>query len=194
LIDSSQRRRCKPVVAACLSCLLVAACSTPPPPNAFEEAFDDDTKPWQEIQTQLPAAPKEGDLVSFQVSGATQYRFALDAKSIDIGSDGVFRYTIVAISPEGARNVSYEGIRCLTSEKKIYAIGRSDGSWSRSRSAAWKRIQDVSLNRQDAALEDEYFCPGGYAARSRAEIVARMHPRLAPSETTFDDQTRNGDR
>ena len=194
MIDSLQARRWKPAVVAVLSGVVFTACTTVPPPNAFESAFEDETKPWQELQTQLPAAPNAADLVPFQVSGATQYKFALDAKSIDIGSDGVFRYTIVAVSAEGARNVSYEGIRCLTSEKKIYAIGRSDGSWSRSRSAAWKRIQDVSLNRQDAALEDEYFCPGGYAARDRAEVIGRLRPRLAPSETTFDQNSREGVR
>ncbi len=194
MIASSKERWPKPVVGLLLLTLL-AACTTPPPPSAFEEAFDDDTKPWQEIQTQMPAAPRDADLVDFQVSGATQYRFAIDAKSLDIGSDGVFRYTLVATSPQGVRNVSYEGIRCATSEKKIYAIGRSDGTWSRSRSAEWRHIDEkTGLNRQDAALENEYFCPDGYAARDRAQVIARMHPRLAPSETTFDEQTKGAVR
>jgi hypothetical protein len=154
--------------------LLVVACSTPKPPSQFESDFDDETKTWTEIQTELPAAPQDADLVKFLVGGASQYRFALDQKALSIGSDGVFRYTLVATSPQGARNVSYEGIRCETAEKKIYATGRTDGTWARSRTAAWSRIEEVGANRQHAALMKEYFCPDSYPARKTSDIVARL--------------------
>ena len=167
----------------------VAACTTTPPPNPFEQAFDDDTKTWQEVSAKLPPMPKDRDLVGFSVSGATSFVFEIDASTLDIGSDGVFRYTLVATSPQGARNVSYEGIRCATGEKKIYATGRADGTWVRARNAAWTRIEEVGNNRQHAALETEYFCPDQYAARNVRDIVRRMRPRLPPSEAAFDEQT-----
>jgi hypothetical protein len=169
-----------------LACVLVAACAAPKPPSAFEEAFDDETRPWQEVETQLPAKPLAADIVPFQVSGGTDYRFGIDAKSLSIGTDGVYRYTLVATSSQGARNVSYEGIRCETGQKKIYAIGRSDGTWTKSRSAAWTPISDFGINRQDAALLHEYFCPDGYAARTAREVFARMGRRLPSSEVTAD--------
>lgn len=157
---------------------LVAACATPKPPSAFEQDFDDQTKTWQEVQTQLPPVPRDDDLVVFGVSGGTQYRFGLDPRSLTIGSDGVFRYALVATSPQGARNVSFEGIRCQTGEKKIYATGRPDGSWVRVRNAGWSAVEEVGNNRQHAALMKEYFCPDSYPARDVAEVLGRLRVRL----------------
>ena len=164
----------------------LGACGTPKPPSAFEEAFDDEERPWQEVETQLPAKPADADIVPFEVSGGTSYHFGIDTKSLSIGTDDVYRYTLIATSAQGARNVSYEGIRCETSQKKVYAIGRADGTWVKSRSAAWAPIVDVGINRQDAALLREYFCPDGYAARTPREVFARMGRRLPSSEATSD--------
>ena len=167
--------------------LLVAsltACADVKPPNAFEQAFEDESVPWQEIQTQLPAAPQASNLVGFAVSGGTQYRFAIDATSLAIGTDGVFRYVLVATSPQGVRNVSYEGIRCQSRERKTYAIGRTDGTWVRARNAAWVPVEEVNANRQHAALMKEYFCPDAYPARDVAEVIGRMRVRTEPTNTT----------
>jgi hypothetical protein len=174
--------------------LLVGACSTPKPPSPFEKDFDDEEKPWVEVQSQLPPMPEERDLLDFDVSGATQYRFSIDTYTLSIGTDDVFRFVLVATSPSGARNVSYEGIRCETGEKKIYATGRSDRTWVRSRNATWTKIEEVGNNRQHAALEKEYFCPEGYRARSVNQVIARLKPHLPPSEATFDDQTKGINR
>jgi hypothetical protein len=157
---------------------LLAACSTPKPSSKFEEDFDDDTKSWQELLAELPPAPRDADLVTFSVSGASQYRFALDAYTLSIGSDGVYRYVLVATSPAGSRNVTYEGIRCETAEKKLYAIGQPDGSWVRARSAAWTRIEEVGNNRQQAALMKEYFCIDSYPTRTVNEILVRLRNHL----------------
>ena len=158
---------------------MLSACSTPaPPPSAFEQAFDDETKSWQEVSTQLPPAPQERHLVVFGVGGATQFRFAIDAYTLSIGSDGVYRYTLVATSPAGARNVSYEGIRCESAQKKIYATGRPDGTWVRSRNAAWTPIEEVGINRQHAALMKEYFCVDGYPSRRISDVLARLRVTL----------------
>ena len=172
------------LVAAVVT-IAVAGCAEPKPPSVFEQAFDDETLPWVEVQTQLPAKPEDADLVGFLVSGATSYRFAIDARSLSIGTDGVFRYTLVAISAQGVRNVSYEGIRCGADQRKIYATGRTDGTWIRARNATWTRIEEVGNNRQHAALEKEYFCPEAYAARSTKEIIDRMRVRLPASEASF---------
>lgn len=194
MIVTRRDRRAGRIATILSVAAFVGACTPPKPPSAFEEAYDDEAKPWVEVQTQLPAPPNAATLRSFAVSGATQYRFEIDPKSLTIGTDGVFRYTLVATSPSGVRNVSYEGIRCEKGEKKTYAIGRSDGTWVRARNAAWTPIEDVNLNRQHAALEKEYFCPEGYAARDVKDILARMTPRLAPSEASYDQQSKGLDR
>ena len=157
---------------------LLAACAAPKPPNQFEQDFDDQTKTWQEVQSALPPAPRDADLIAFNVSGASQYRFAIDGYTLTIGSDGVYRYVLVATSPQGSRNVTYEGIRCETGEKKLYATGQPDGTWVRSRSAAWTPIEEVGNNRQQAALMKEYFCLQSYPTRSVREILVRLNQHL----------------
>jgi hypothetical protein len=174
--------------------LILGACAAPKPPSAFEEAYDDETRPWVEVETQLPSPPAASDLLNVSVGGGTSYRFQIDKQSMSIGSDGVFRYTLVATSAAGSRNVSYEGIRCDTHQRKIYAIGRADGTWVKARNAGWAPIEDVGNNRQHAALEKEYFCPEGYAARDIGTIIGRMTPGAASSEAIFDRQTKGIER
>lgn len=133
----------------------------------FEEDYE--KKEWQELEVQLPVAPKPESLVPFYVSAATSNRFFVDGKTLSVGNDGVVRYVLLVLTPEGGRNVTFEGMRCETRERRIYASGRQDGSWSRSRKNEWVRIQDVYANRHHAALFLEYFCPGGVIVRDADE-------------------------
>ncbi|MFC5301454.1 CNP1-like family protein [Azospira restricta] len=121
-----------------------------------------DEKPWEEVQYQLPPAPDVKNLVPIDVGSLTENKFAVDEPSVTFGADQVVRYTLVATSPGGARNVSYEGMRCATAERRLYAFGRADGSWSKARNGQWLRISENNLNRHHAALFRDYFCtPGG---------------------------------
>ena len=124
---------------------------------AFDEDYD--AKPWQEVAVELPPAPATANLLPFYVSPATENRFFIDGASLGAGSDGVIRYTMVVEAAGGARNVTYEGLRCSTRELRIYAFGQRDGSWSKSRSNDWRPVQDAAANRQHAVLMSEYFCP-----------------------------------
>lgn len=144
----------------------------------FEEDYE--SKQWQEIEVQLPAAPKQETLLPFYVSAATENRFFIDGATLTVGSDGVVRYVLLVLTPQGVRNVTYEGMRCLTRERRIYASGRQDGSWSKARKNEWVRIQDAYANRQHAALFLEYFCPVGNivqdAAEARNALIKGVHP------------------
>lgn len=133
----------------------------------FEEDYE--SKQWQEVEVTLPEAPKERNLVSFYVSAATSNRFYIDASTLSVGSDGVVRYVLLVLSPEGGRNVTFEGMRCESRERRIYASGRLDGSWSKARKNEWVRIQDAYANRHHAALFLDYFCPFGNIVRNAAE-------------------------
>ncbi|MEW5944441.1 MAG: CNP1-like family protein [Pseudomonadota bacterium] len=148
----------------------------------FEGDFDNE-KPWVELQAQLPASPREENLLPFFVSAVSDNRFFVDAPSISVGSDGVVRYTLVVKSDGGAVNVSFEGIRCGARERKLYAFGRADGSWSRARAAKWEAIRYQERNRQHHMLSDDFFCPGGMIVGSPQEAVEAlrrgMHPRAA---------------
>lgn len=133
--------------------------------------FDEDyeAKKWEEIEVQLPAAPRQQDLVAFYVSAATDNRFFVDQASISVGGDGVVRYTLVVLTAGGVKNVSFEGMRCETRERRLYAFGRADGTWSRSRNNQWERVREAVNNRHHAALFQEYFCPDGMMVRNVEE-------------------------
>lgn len=142
------------------------------PAEASDFDGDYDVKAWEELQVQLPAAPRSEAFLPVYVSATTENKFQVDADSITVGSDGVVRYSLVIVSASGAQNVSYEGMRCATAERRLYAFGRSDGSWSKARSNRWVKIQESTLNRHHAALFREFFCPEGMTVRDADE--ARM--------------------
>jgi len=153
---------------------LLAASFTAQAQSRFEEDFDDKDKPWQEIAVQLPAAPKPENLAPFYVSATATQTFAIDTESLTVGSDGVIRYTLVAVSDAGAKNISYEGIRCATYERKLYAFGQADGSWSRSRRDQWERINNNASNRQHGALARDYFCVEKTVAGTAKDMIERI--------------------
>lgn len=130
---------------------------------AFEEESGE--KAWAEIEIQLPLYPKTENLLPFFVSSASDNQFMIDSESITVGSDGVVRYTLLVTSASGAKNVSYEGLRCDSAERQLYAFGRQDKTWSRARKAQWVKLQNPDLNRQHAALYFEYLCPNGTVVR-----------------------------
>lgn len=150
--------------------------------SRFEEDFDDKDKPWQEIAVQLPPAPQPENLAPFYVSATATQSFAIDTKSLTVGEDGVIRYTLVATSDSGAKNVSYEGIRCATYERKLYAFGRTDGTWSRSRKDQWEKIVSNAINRQHAALARDFFCEETTIAGKADDMITRIRNNRALSQ------------
>lgn len=160
--------------AIAIAVALIAGMSVAHAQSRFEEEFDDKDKPWQEVAVQLPASPRPENLLPFHVSPTATQSFAIDAQSLSVGADGVIRYTLVALSDSGAKNISYEGIRCASYEKKLYAFGQPDGGWTRSRRDQWERIQTHANNRHHAALVKDYFCLEKTIAGKAEEIVERI--------------------
>lgn len=142
---------------------------------------DFDAKPWEEQKQQLPAAPKESNLKQIEVGPATSFRFFVDTESINVGTDGVVRFTLIARSDGGATNVSYEGIRCDTQERKIYSLGRPDGTWVAARNPAWAVLARQFVNPVHTVLYEDYFCPDRRIVSNVSEAVDSItnggHPR-----------------
>lgn len=127
----------------------------------------------------LPAPAQKNNLLSFYVSPTTTLEFAVDAKSVSVTEEGIVRFVLVVTSQSGASNISYEGIRCSTGEKKLYAIGQTNGSWSVARKDVWDIIIDRGINRQHAALAKDYFCETGMVAGKAEVIVDRLRKKKA---------------
>jgi hypothetical protein len=136
---------------------LPAAAQWSPMPG-FEADFENDTKTWKEIQAQIPAYPKPENLVRVPTGTATSHQFFIDTRSLALGEDGVMRYTVVAKTAGGATNVTFEGMRCQTRERKLYAIGRSDGNWVRARDSDWQRVVLRDLTPHHHTLYHQFFC------------------------------------
>ena len=146
-------------------------------------ADEDDYQPprlWQEGEVQLPPAPSREGLLPLYVSAATANKFFIDGASLSVGTDGVIRYVIVVETPGGARNVTFEGMRCETRERRLYASGRAAGTWSPSRNKRWEPIRDAVANRHYAALFSEYFCPIGVQVRNAAEALTALRRGVHP--------------
>jgi len=143
----------------------LAACARPPagdgdPKSAF------DNKTWQEQKASLPPFPKTGNLAPIYV-GPTTFEFLVDTTSISVNEDGTIRYTLIARSSSGAMNVSYESIRCEIYERRLYALGRSDGTWSQARNTKWVPIRGA----QYTTLADDFFCTNRGRARAAEDVV-----------------------
>lgn len=124
-----------------------------------------------ELAWELPAAPKAENLLPFYISTTTGQSFAVDAASLTVGKDGIVRYTMVGTSAGGAKNVSYEGIRCMTMEKKLFAFGHADGSWAKARDPQWDAIQTKGANLQHANLATDFLCKNSLSPGHTKQIL-----------------------
>jgi hypothetical protein len=142
---------------ACAAALVLsAAAALAQPRSDWETEYE--KRNWREAEVVLPAPPKREDLIEFSVSASSDFRFYIDRASLSVGKDGVVRYTLLARSPAGVENVSYEGIRCVGGEFRIYAYGNPDRSW-RAVSQPWRQIAINAMQRWHQVLRREYFCP-----------------------------------
>lgn len=131
-------------------------------------------KAFKEDAVSLPAFPRDADLIEFKVRGPSRNRFHVDPGSLSLGEDRVVRYALVIKTPGGSSNVSYEGMRCKTSEYKVYAYGSVDGKWVAAREPQWKEVGATPSNFHYGLWVD-YFC-GSESVRGRnaADLIANL--------------------
>ncbi|MBP6707813.1 MAG: CNP1-like family protein [Candidatus Accumulibacter sp.] len=150
--------------------LLVVVLAFPASGGSVGADADAEQKRPQEVEVPWPAFPQPENLTPFVVSATTENTFMIDGASLSVGGDRVVRYTLVIISSSGAQNVSYEAMNCLTGERRLYALGRADKTWSKARNDQWEKIRENTLNRHHAALFSEYFCPLGIPTQTADDL------------------------
>jgi hypothetical protein len=142
--------------------------------------FDAD-KDKPESEAKLPAPPQAGNLLRFDPGRPGSMTHFIDAASLSVSADGIVRFTSVAKGEGASQNVAFEGIRCTTREKKTYAYGKSDGSWSELRDPQWTPIRSLSSDGYRFTLYQDYFCPARTTIRTSEEGIAALkrggHPR-----------------
>ena len=115
---------------------------------AADDGIEDgsEVRKWQEAAVEFPAFPRQEDLLAFYVSAATDNRFFVDGSTLSIGGDGVVRYVLVIEAAGGARNVSFEGMRCQpesgasTPRVAWTGLGRDRATTSGRRFHRWRQI------------------------------------------------------
>lgn len=150
--------------------LALAACGRAGPQSDWERKHE--VRLPSEEAAPLPPYPQRSQLIEFFVAASSEFRFFIDAASLSVGADGVVRYILVARSPAGVENISFEGMRCATSEVRLYAVGR-DGSWA-GKPGEWREIAPRSVQRWHNALYREYFCPHKQPIGSASEAIEAL--------------------
>jgi len=178
-IESNHHPIARRMLGAVLLFCALNACAE----DRREHGAGEDSAAVQELPWQLPAAPQAEDLLPFYTSITTGQSFAIDAKSLTVDKDGIIRYTMVGTSAGGARNVSYEGIRCATMEKKLFAFGHADGSWAKARDPQWDAIPTKGANLQHANLATDYLCKNSLSPGKTAQILSDLrYHRATPGQ------------
>ena len=169
---------------------LLAACGRTPVKSDWER--QNEARLEKEARDPVPvppAFPRKENLVEIAVRGATGFRFYVDGATLGVG-DGVVRYVLVARSPEGVENVSFEAIRCATAEYRVYALGRADGTWG-GRASEWRAIAARPQPRH-TALQREYFCPQSQPIQSADEGVDALRQGGHPFARGFSGDALRG--
>lgn len=156
--------------------LLMAAATVLAQPAPEDRSPGDDLegKSWPELKALLPTYPRPDNLVRIYVGPTTTFEFYVDTSSLKVTETGIVRFTLVARSSSSAMNVSYDGIRCDSRERRSYAFGQFDGTWLQARNSQWVPIGRAQANSQYATLADDVFCPAGGRVRTAAEAVQAL--------------------
>lgn len=160
------RRRLAGLAAAALALAAAPGLLAQPADQKSDWELEQEKRFIKEGEVRLPPRYREEDLLEFEVGRTVSFRFYIDKASISIDADQVVRYTLVARSPRGVENVSYEGIHCTSGRTRGYAVGQPGGGW-RPVNQDWAEVQKLWTR----VLRTDYFCPLHRAIYNPAEGV-----------------------
>jgi hypothetical protein len=172
-------------LAAALAC--GGALAQQPRDRAADAIDFDADKAKGESEAPLPPPPKAENLIKYDPGRPGSMSYYIDAASLSISADGIVRYTNVAKGDGSAQNVTYEGIRCDSREKKTYAYGRPDGTWSPVREPQWSPIRTPNVEGYRHALYQDYFCPSRGRIRTVKEGIDALRRPAHPGAVDFSN-------
>lgn len=155
-------------------------------PVGFDRGLKLEKKPWVEGDAEFPALPGKVDkLIELNVSTAgLPYRVYIDPLSLHVGDDRVVRYTVVMVSGNGVRNITYEGLHCGERTFRRMAYG-GDGEWHTINNPAWQRISGGGINQYRKLLYDVYFCDVANRYQNADELARKLRSGIDPATTEF---------
>ena len=166
---------------AFLFLVLLAGCAAPPEVSDWERQNVLREAPL-ETAVAPPAFPQRGKLIEFPLADAAGFHFFVDGSTLSVDQRGIVRYVLVAQSPSGAQNVTFEGLRCEAAQHRIYATGQSDRTWLPAQTS-WQPV--ANARRWQRALFQEYFCPQKVPIRDAGEGVRALQDGGHPFSKGF---------
>ncbi len=163
-----------------LACLLASAINATSAAEQLDSygqpSYYDDSlhEKWKESKVTIPAYPDDKNLLSVSVPETLHLKILIDVGSVSQSADRVVRFSIVAESASGVRNVFYEGIRCETQQYKTYALGTARRTLEAVKEPRWRDLPRHGTNAFRYYLYRDYVCNDFNRARRPAEIVSRV--------------------
>lgn len=132
---------------------------------------------WKEGRVDLPPLPQDSDLVEFRLDRPTpsRFRYFLDGQHLKVGPDGVVRYTLVAESPSGTRNLTYEGLRCTAKGfYRIYGYG-AERAFKPVEGGDWQEITAATGDKLHQELHGHFLCgPRTFEPRPVRDMIRAL--------------------
>lgn len=153
--------------------------------------FSDPDPNWQEQAAELPAMPHSADLIPLAVPARAGQRLFIDARSLEVGADGVVRYTLLVQSASGAENLTREGLHCARWSWRLYARAEGgqwrlarppspQGSESGTQASPWQPLGEGAGHPYRMVLARDYFCEGGVPPVSREQALKALREDRSP--------------
>lgn len=122
----------------------------------------------------MPAYPEDKNLRQLNIR-QTRLIYYIDLTSIRSSKKtNIASLVVVAISPNGARTVAYEGFDCGFLRYQPYGYASSDGPIRPFVDQGWKPVIDEGGGRYRRTLIDDYLCDQQSYAASRKRILTRL--------------------
>jgi hypothetical protein len=157
---------------------LLAGAAAADEEEGWRQEYVPEAPAWKEQETELPAWPDAGRQLEVTVNQANfPFRVFIDPESLSIGEDRVLRYTVVVVSASGARNISYEGIRCSKRSYRRYAYGAGD-EWVPLAAEPWRPLLEEGMDSYRYVLYRDYLCDPANPYQNTGDVLQRIrYPR-----------------
>jgi hypothetical protein len=168
-------------LAALFAAALLGACSSATEPMSdWERQHRDLLAPSETAAAPPPPPyPRPENLIEFYLSATADQRYFIDAASLSaLWKQGEVRYVLVARSPSGVENVSFEAIRC-SGLYRVLATGNADRTWN-ARPSGWREIPRRADLSVPSLLKRQFFCPHNDPIQSSAEGVDALRRGAHP--------------
>jgi hypothetical protein len=134
----------------------------------------------QPLEATLPATlPPLSAARLIAIDSGSRHRVEIDALSLAVDQERLVRYSLLVTTAGGARNLTYEALRCDTRERRVLAVARRDDSWSVTPDSPWRPVVRANAADLHHAEIAGRLCEGAAAASIRPErLVERLQADL----------------